>query len=141
MNALMMNPKSNKFASFVIHAIRVTFADAILYAVCGALYGMVLAGFGAQVRHQFSLSGIFSIAGNCAMVGFAVGAAVGAFSEVMRARNLRRRLSDRATRTALRFAKRPQADVPEVSMKSVSKNALIVVAGKGQPRIAARVAS
>ena len=67
MITFMLNRNLRKLLSLGYHAIRVTFADAVLCAACGALYGIVFGGFGAQARNELTLSGVFSIGGRSAM--------------------------------------------------------------------------
>ena len=135
MNTFMLNRNFRKLLSLGNYAVRVTFADAVLCAVCGALYGIVFGGFGAQARNELTLSGVFSIGGTCAMIGFAIGATVAALKEVSRVRKVCRRVSERSPRTAATFP--VQRHLSEALMTGVIQNPLIVVSGKVQPRITA----
>ena len=137
MNVLMLNRKCHQFVSFGIYAVRVIFADAVLCAVCGALYGIVFGGFGAQARNQLTVSGIFSIAATCGMIGFAIGALIGTVREVSRARSLRQRLTERATQPVATFPEQRQSRLSESSMTAVIQNPLSIVPAKAQPRITA----
>jgi hypothetical protein len=137
MRVLQLNSKCRNLMSFAIHAVRVTFADGTLCAVCGGLYGMVFGGFGAMVRHELSVSRMFSVTIYCAIIGFAIGAAVGAVREISRALKLRQRSFERATRTAANFSERQRSRMPQVSTRGVAQNSLICIAEKTQSRITA----
>ena len=131
MTVFMFNQKCKNLMAIGIHAVRVTFADAVLCAVCGALYGMVFGGFGAQVRHDFS--GMYAFTGSCATVGFAIGVAIGAFHEVTRLRNLHRA----APRMAARDSTRGGVQMTENSMRGLPTNPLFVGTSKSPPRVTA----
>ena len=137
MKTFMLNQNCRKLLSLGHYAVRVTFADAVLCAVCGALYGIVLGGFGAQARNTLTVSGIFSMGGTCAMVGFAVGAAIGVFGEVSRVRNLRQRLSERANRNVANSIEQRQSRAPETLKTSITQYPLMVIPGTQRPRVTA----
>ncbi len=96
MNVFLSNRVCRKLIVLGNHVVRVTFADAVLCAVCGMLYGTVLGGFGAQARNQLSHSELLSMAGYYAAIGFTIGMAVGFVREVSRGFEIRRRLFERA---------------------------------------------
>ena len=60
------------FSSCFCRLARVVGADAILGAVCGALYGTVFGGFGPLVRDETLR--ILWVAGGCAVLGLVIGA-------------------------------------------------------------------
>jgi len=137
MKVLQLNWKFRNLISFGIHAVRVTFADAALCAICGGLYGMVFGGFGAMARHELSVSRMFSISIHCAVIGFTFGVAVGAVREVSRVWTIRRHSFERAARTTARFSEGQRPRMPEVLTRGVTQNSLICLAEKTQPRIRA----
>ena len=71
---------SRKLRAIARSFVRVTALDAVLGAVCGGLYGMVFGGLGALVHNEAWR--LFSIAGRCALAGFAVGASLGLLRSV-----------------------------------------------------------
>ena len=86
MTTLMQCRKCHKLVSSGIHAIRVTFADTILCAGCGGLYGMVFGSFGAQARNELTVSGMLTITGTWAMYGVVMAVAMGLVREILRVR-------------------------------------------------------
>lgn len=75
MRSYMLISKTRKIAGMAGRLVRLTALDAVLGAVCGALYGIVFGGFGALVRDQSSQ--MFWTGGKCAVAGFAIGLFVG----------------------------------------------------------------
>ncbi len=118
----IMNPKCRNLMSFGIHAIRVTFADAILCAVSGALFGMVWGGFCAQARHD--QTAIYTSTGIYAFVGFLIGATVGALRELSLLRELRRRHSERAARAVAKSTNPQQSRLPATTVMKASQNTM-----------------
>ena len=56
MSTLKLNQMFRQLVCLAHRAVRATLADAVLCSACGALYGIVFSGFGAQVRHEFTVA-------------------------------------------------------------------------------------
>ena len=123
MNMLLLNRKCRKLVSSGAHAIRVTYADAILCTVCMGLYGMVFGGLRSQVRYELTTSGLISITGTWAAIGLAVGAAIGIVRVVSRSIKFHQRSLVRKARIIRN---------PETATTRLPQNALIVVAAKSR---------
>lgn|GEM_PF-6920221 len=130
MNAIMLKQMCHKLMLLGVHAIRVTFADGILCGACGALYGIVFGGFGAQARNEMTLSSLFFIGGLCAIIGFAIGAAVGVFNEVVRTRSIRRQSLRQAMQAPAKYQENHHFPISKAIQTPIVKKPMTLITAK-----------
>lgn len=75
MKSILLNWKRRTVTWMKTDIIRETFSDAVLYAICGLLYGIIFAGLGAQLHRNIST--ILTIACTGAFGGLVIGMASG----------------------------------------------------------------
>jgi hypothetical protein len=74
MRLLMQNRNWTTSDPALTRMIKWTFADALLGAVCGGLYGLIFGGLGVMLHEPW---GVVSTSGYCAVAGAAASALVG----------------------------------------------------------------